>query len=140
MLWRRRNNPGSSAFALTLLSLSVWSFASIFEAGALTAENKIFWSKWQYFGITTISPLWFIFSAQFTGREKILTRPVRYLIWVIPVITLALANTNELHGLIWKGVEVVDEGFYLGIYDHNIGFISILGTAMSCFSSGRSGW
>ena len=88
----------------------------------MTAEHKIFWSKWQYFGITTISPLWFLFSAQFTGREKILTRPIRYLIWVIPAITLVLANTNELHGLIWKSVEVVNEGFSLGVYDHNIGF------------------
>jgi len=94
MTWRRRINPGSIPFALLMLSLFVWSFASIFEAGVMAAEGKIFWSKLQYIGIINVSPLWVYFTVEFTGRDKFLKTKWGWLLWVIPVITLFLAFTN----------------------------------------------
>ena len=122
LLWKRRNNPGSTHFALFLLSLSIWSFASLFELGAITAEQKMFWSKWQYLGITTISPLWFIFTAIYTKRERIIQPKLRKWLWIVPIATLVLAFTNEYHGLVWEKIEVVHQDFYIGVYDHSYVF------------------
>jgi len=122
MAWKRRANSGSIPFALMMLSLTIWSFASIFEAGAMTVSGKIFWSKCQYLGITTVSPLWIIFSAEYTGRNKILTDKTRWMIWVIPQATLVMALTNELHHLIWADVSVISDVFHLGYYTHGIVF------------------
>ena len=60
----RRSNPGNRQFALLMISLTIWSFSSIFEAGALTVEGKLTWSKMQYLGAVSISPLWFLFTAE----------------------------------------------------------------------------
>jgi len=122
MLWRRRLNPGSTPFAFTMLSLTIWSLASVFEAGAVSSEGKIFWSKWQYLGITTVSPLWLFFSAQYTRRYKNTPKYLRRLIWVIPVATLILTFTNEMHHLIWTNVSVLEDNFFIGYYQHGIAF------------------
>jgi len=124
MAWKRRANSGSIPFALLMMSLTIWSFASIFEAGAMTVNGKIFWSKCQYLGITTVSPLWIIFSAEYTGRNKILTDKTRWMIWIIPQATLVLALTNELHHLIWTDVSVVLDVFHLGYYTHGSMFFA----------------
>ena len=126
MVWKRKINPGSVPFVLMVLSLATWSLASIFEAGAMTANGKIFWSKWQIFGATTVTPLWLIFAAEYTGKSKFLTRKTRWMIWVIPIATLSLAFTNELHHLIWVAVTVMPDALHIGYYTHGIGFYMIV--------------
>ncbi len=122
MTWKRRINPGSGLFVLLMLSLATWSFASVFEAGAMTANGKIFWSQWQYFGITTVSPLWLLFAGEYTGKSEFLTKKTLWLIWVIPLATLLLVFTNELHHLIWTNVTVTLDALHLGYYTHGIAF------------------
>ena len=126
MVWKRNTNPGSVPFVLMTLSLAAWSFASIFEAGAMTANGKIFWSKWQIFGATTVTPLWLIFAAEYTGKNEFLTKKTRWMVWVIPITTLLLAFTNEMHHLIWTAVTVMADALHLGYYSHGIGFYVIV--------------
>ncbi len=122
MTWKRRNNPGSIPFVLLMMSLAIWSFASIFEAGAMLVNEKLFWSKWQYLGITIVAPLWILFSTEYTGRKKNLTRAFRWLLWVIPLITLLLTSTNEFHGLTWSEVSILPGTVNTGIYERGIVF------------------
>lgn len=134
----RKANPGNRQFALLMLSLSVWSFASIFEAGALSVAGKLVWSKWQYIGVASISPLWLIFAAEYTNQKKLLSGSLKYLVWVIPFITLILAFTNEFHGLLWKEIYISETSVnHVAIYNHgswfpvHIGFsylVLIIGT------------
>jgi len=137
MTWRRRINPGSIPFALLMLSLFVWSFASIFEAGAMAAEGKIFWSKLQYIGIINVSPLWVYFTVEFTGRDKFLKTKWGWLLWVIPVITLFLAFTNfELHNWVWTGVEVSGEASHIADYSHGAAFYIHTAFSYACLLTG----
>ena len=41
MTSQRRSNPGNMPFSLLMLSLAIWSFASIFESGAITPDGKL---------------------------------------------------------------------------------------------------
>jgi diguanylate cyclase (GGDEF)-like protein/PAS domain S-box-containing protein len=122
MTWRRRNNVGSIPFALLMLALAIWSIASIFEAGAMMMDQKLFWSKCQYIGITAVGPLWILFSAEYTGRKKKLTSGLRWLLWVIPLITLLLTFTNEYHGLTWSEIYILPGTINDGYYEHGIIF------------------
>ncbi|MDP2965204.1 MAG: diguanylate cyclase [Pelolinea sp.] len=124
----RKANPGNRLFALLMLSLSVWSIASIFEAGALSAAGKLTWSKWQYFGVVSISPLWLLFTAEYTNQKKFMSSSLRHLVWVIPIITLVLAFTNEYHDLLWKEIYIPENAVnHVAIYDHGFWFVIHIG-------------
>ncbi len=58
----------------------------------------------QYLGIVCVPPLWLSLTVQYTGREHWLSRRNLALLAIIPLLTLALVWTNEMHGLIWKQV------------------------------------
>lgn len=120
VLWRR-STPGSLYFSLNLISLSIWSFASIFEAGALTVEGKFISSVWQYIGIASLSPFWVYFSAEYSGHKKVFKRPYVWLIWIIPVLAFLLAATNNFHGLIWRDI-LLPQGSIGNIADYVHGY------------------
>ena len=123
VVMERKANPGNLQFALLMLSLFVWSSATIFEAGALSAAGKLTWSKIQYFGAVSISPLWLLFTAKYTQQKKFISNPLWYLIWIIPLITLSLALTNEYHGLLWKGIYIPETAVNnIAVYDHGFWF------------------
>ncbi|MBM3136674.1 MAG: hypothetical protein FJZ98_00620 [Chloroflexi bacterium] len=71
VLWRRAS-PGSLPFALSLISLVIWSFASIFESGALTIPGRHVSSVGQYIGIASLSPFWLYFCAEYSGKKRYL--------------------------------------------------------------------
>ena len=117
MTWRRRSNPGNVPFSLLMLSLCTWSFASIFESGALSTEGKLFWSKWQYIGIALLPALWLYFSAEFTN-QKVFQEKTRWIIFTIPIITLCMAFTNEYHHLLWSDIILQPGSLNIAIYVH----------------------
>lgn len=117
MTWRRRSNPGNVPFTLLMFSLCIWSFASIFEAGAVSSGNKFFWSKWQYIGIASLPPLWLYFTAEFTN-QKLFREHLRWIILIIPAITLLLAFTNEYHHLLWSNIILQPGLLNIAIYEH----------------------
>ena len=114
---RRRANPGTIQFTLLMLSLCIWSFATIFEAGAITLDGKLFWSKWQYIGIASLPPLWLYFTAEFTN-QNFLNKISSRMILIIPLITLALAFTNEYHHLLWANVYIRSGPDNIAVYNH----------------------
>jgi len=123
VVMERKSNPGYRQFSLLLLSLTIWSFASIFEAGALSVADKLFWSKIQYFGAVTISPLWFLFAAEYTLQEKFLKNISRNLIWLIPSVTLILALTSQYHALLWEEITIPENSVnHVAIYNHGVWF------------------
>ena len=122
VLWRRAS-PGSLPFALSLISLAVWSLASIFEAGALSVPGRFVSSVWQYVGIASLSPLWLYFCAEYSGQRKVFERPYRWLIWIIPVVTQILAISNNSHRLIWREIIIPEDAAgSIAVYDHGFFF------------------
>ena len=117
MTWRRRSNPGNIPFSILMISLCTWSFASIFEAGAVSPEGKLFWSKWQYIGITSLPPLWLYFAAEFTNQKSFREKS-RWILLIIPAITLIMAFTNEHHHLLWSDIILQPGPLNIAYYVH----------------------
>jgi PAS domain S-box-containing protein len=70
--------------------------------------NKLFWAKFQYFGIVTIPLTWFIFAVHYMGAPGWFDRWFKYRIFltIVPLLTLLLVWSNEYHGLVWRSVHL----------------------------------
>ncbi len=104
--WLRRHSRGGNYFFWMALAATVWVFAYALEAISPGLSAKVFWAKMQYFGIASISTLWFLFAAVYSQKNQWLNRNIFALLWVVPVITFSLVMTNEFHNLIWTSIEL----------------------------------
>ena len=105
---RRRRGPGSQALSVLILGASLWSLGYAFETLSSSLAIKLFWEKFEFLGIVIIPLAWFTFVAQFLGYPKWMGRILKQkvLLGIIPVVTLVLVWTNELHNLVWTNVEL----------------------------------
>src|SRR2546429_8441557 len=99
---RHQDLRGAGLFTLFCLAAVEWSFTYALEVVNVDLPGKIFWSKIEYLSIAFGPLLWLAFVLRYTRRDKWLNRRVWIPISVIPIITVVLVFTNELHGLIWS--------------------------------------
>lgn len=120
--WRKWKHPGALYLALLMLAVTVSSFTSAGELAAYNIASKITWSKFSYLGFVSIAPLWLLFATAYSQASFFLSRLRLVALWILPVVTLLLAATNELHGLIWPTITPIssESGAWL-IYTHGIG-------------------
>lgn len=124
--WRRRAVPGAISLSLLMLSAGFWALAYCLELSASSLQAQILWSKIEYLGIVNIPVLYLVFALEYAKQENYLKRRKTLLLWVIPVLTLILTWTNELHALIWSNFHQVilnndlilrvDHGIFFWIY------------------------
>ena len=106
-----------------MLAVALWTFTTALDLSAVRLEDKIFWSKIQYIGIFSIPVFLFLFIYYFFSNEKTFSKKYLLLLWIIPIITMLLAFTNEYHSLIWTGFSpspLTDSN--LIIYHHGLWF------------------
>lgn len=138
--WKRRAVPGAISLALMLVAAGVWALAYAIELSVTSLQAQIFWSKVEYLGIVNIPVLYLVFSLEYAKQERYLSKRSTLLLWVIPVITLLLTWTNELHGLIWSSIRqinfnnnlvfAVDHGTFFWIYAAYSYILLIAGTVI----------
>ena len=113
LAWRRRSLPGATPFALLMLAVAEWSLGYALELGSADLPTEVFWVQVEYLGIVSVPTMWLVFVLQYTGRKKWLTRRNTALLAIVPLVTLLLAWTNDLHGLIWSDVKQDTSGSFL---------------------------
>jgi PAS domain S-box-containing protein len=115
---RHREVRGAFAFSLMMASMTAWALFLALEYSVVEIENKILFSKFQYFGIATIGLTWFLFAYGYNQSRKL---PGQNYLWLtaIPILVIILAFTNEYHRLLWPEIRPVSAvpGADL-IYDH----------------------
>lgn len=135
ILWHRRKVRGAKWLSLVMLSMSIWGVAAAFENAAVAIPAKIFWAKFQYLGVTTSSPLLFIFAYNHrhfqeyheprteTGLRAPINWKLMLSLWIIPVVTALLVWSNEWHHLIWTGYHLVSTDVAeILVYSHGVWF------------------
>ncbi len=103
--WRRRETPGAAPLALIMLAVAVWAGLNLLEQAVVGFQSKLFFGKADYLGIASVPPLWLIFALSYCGLNRFLTRRNLILLWIIPVITIGMALTNDLHSWMWHVTE-----------------------------------
>lgn len=116
--WRRQGVPGSKVLALAMLFSAGWTLASAIEAAVVGQSAKVLFSKIAYIGFTPTAVLLLTFVFVYSRQVKVRGFATIFALWFIPMVTLALAWTNELHGLIWTGYTPGSQAENVLIYHH----------------------
>jgi signal transduction histidine kinase len=118
--WRKRHEMSwAIPFTIVVVAIAIWSVFYAFEIGATSLETKTLWAQFQYIGIALIPFGWFLLAMGYSGREAWLTRRRVGTLLIIPVLTIFLAFTNELHGLHWSNITLNNAGpftVFSGVY------------------------
>ena len=110
--WRRRPVPGATLFALLMLAVAEWSLGYALELGSADLPSQVFWARVEYLGIVTVPVTWLALVLQYTKRERWLTPRNLALLATVPLVTLLLAWTNDLHGLLWSEIRLDTSGSF----------------------------
>lgn len=104
--WRRRPVPGTAEFAFFAAAVSLWCFGAAIGFSRADLPGKILASKVEYIGVVSAPPLWLLCMGAYTGVLRGWPRWQLASLAVIPLTTLVLVWSNELHGLIWSHLEL----------------------------------
>ena len=122
--WQRRAGA-REAIPLVLLALACgeWALGYALEIAGADLSTKIFWGKSQYIGIGTVPLLWVIFASAHSIPGIRLTSRHLILLSILPLITIALAFTTDLHGLIWSNIQLDAVGTFSALkFTHGFWF------------------
>jgi PAS domain S-box-containing protein len=108
--WRRRSVPSAASCALLMLAAAEWSLGYAFELWSPDLPSKLFWGNVAYLGVVVVPVAWLAFGLQYTGREKCLTRRNVALLSIVPLATLLLIWSNDLHGLFYSSTGLTTSG------------------------------
>ena len=111
--WRYRRTPGVTSFSLMMLILFQWSAAYILELAATELSSKIFWIKFMFAGVVATPVAWLVFALEYTGRKAWTTRLRLLLLSILPLITMGIILTNDIHQLFWTSASLAHEGGFL---------------------------
>jgi PAS domain S-box-containing protein len=128
--WRKRPAPGAAPFFIMMLAVAEWTFGYALELSSADLQSIVFWAKIEYLGIVVGPVAALVLALEYTGHESWLTFRGRVMLTIVPIITVALVWTNELHGLIWSAVRI-DKSTSIALLDVEYGVWFILHTAYS---------
>lgn len=100
--WSHRAVSGASALTFLALAAGDFTIGYALEIAGADLATKLFWSKVEYIGVTTIPLLWLVFCYNYFNQNRPLPLRVIAVLGIVPLITLVLVFTTEYHGLIWS--------------------------------------
>ncbi|MEN8182424.1 MAG: histidine kinase N-terminal 7TM domain-containing protein [Myxococcota bacterium] len=112
LLWVARGGWTAlrTPLSIVLGGLAIWSLGSAFEILLLDPEAQLRATQFSYLGIVSVTPALAVAAARATGRARWLSPRRLALLAIVPAMTLGLALTNEVHGLIWSEIRVDTAG------------------------------
>jgi len=105
---KRRGAPGSVPLMWLMLAIAHWCLTSALHTVTPEMAGRVFWAKVQYLAIPSVPPLWLLFALDY-GQWRVVSGDRLALLWAIPLLTLAMAWTNEWHGWLWSSITPASE-------------------------------
>ncbi len=107
------------SLSFIMICISIWSFGYALELKSIEFSQKVFWAKFEYFGIASIAVAWLIFVLEYVGKRKYITPRNVIILFFDPIITVILVWNNEFHHLIWKSIEMKNyAGFSILVFKY----------------------
>ena len=103
----RRGVPGGTPFGWMMLAIAWWSFTSALHTITVDFQTRVLIAKFQYLGVAPIGVLWLLFTTEYSRIAWPAPRLTRAIVWIVPMLTLALVATNERHYFHWRAIEEV---------------------------------
>jgi PAS domain S-box-containing protein len=103
-LWAVRHAAGAVELMLCSLACGVWSFGYYFEILVPGLAEKLFWAKFEYLGIATVTVWVLLFIIRYTGLTTRLNFWHMLALLFIPLMTIIFTATNEAHAWMWTSI------------------------------------
>jgi len=105
-----KSGPVTKKFAWVMLTIATWAIAYSIELTQTTLEGMLWWIRVEYLGIGLLPACWIIFMIEYVGNRHWLTRANLLMIFAIPITTIVLVWTNNLHHLHYQQASVDTSG------------------------------
>ncbi|UGV41558.1 PAS domain S-box protein [Methanococcoides orientis] len=103
-------------FSMLLFSVAIYSIFYALEISSTTMVTSLFFYKLQYVGIVLIPVFLLLFSISYTREDKWSTPSRIFALFIVPVITLILVFTTEMHHLFHEVIYIKTTGPLFGLY------------------------
>ena len=108
-IWKRKGERVCRFMMIILLSVMVWSMMHTLQMIVDDHQLKLLFAKLTYIGITMIPPSWFLVACIYTRNlQALVDTRYRYLLYILPVLTLFLRLTDDYHHLIWSSASFIE--------------------------------
>lgn len=104
--WLHRSTNGARAFALFMAAVAIYVLGYSLELASQDLGRMLFWSKIEYIGTLSFPTIYMVFTAQFSGTSKWLTRRNMSFLFIIPVIFLLIKFADGQIHLIYAATNV----------------------------------
>jgi diguanylate cyclase (GGDEF)-like protein len=115
-LWKRRAKESVQALILLFISLAGWSVGYSFEQMVQVLPAKTLWLKFEFIGLCWLTTFWLFFCIRYTGKYELTRKRFFSIFSWVPIITLGMVFTNELHNLFWSEINLKSE-FGMVVFD-----------------------
>ena len=122
LVLRQRNIPGKAALVLLMAAALELSITNTLEVASVDMAAKIFWAKVEYVGTQSGPVLFLMFALEYTYQTEWLRSRNIVLLWLVPIASMIMAATNELHKLVWTSITLNPLYPAVLIYGHGFWF------------------
>jgi len=113
IFWKKKKIIPGRTLSLMMFSVSVWAFGCALALQSGTLEGTYFWERFKYIGLLSVPSIWYIFSLQWTGHTRKISRRFRVFLIGTPLFLLAAVLSDPLHHLVWTEFEPIFLGPFL---------------------------
>jgi len=106
--WKRRHAPGIIPILVLFVAATIWSAASAVSLANTDLAIAISMGWLAYPAIVTIPIAYLLFALWYTEHENPPSRLFLALLFVIPVLSICLLVTNDLHHLYYTGFSAIE--------------------------------
>ena len=110
--WRRRTGRGALPFTLLMAAVTFWTLSYILELSGTTLEAKLLGLKLSFIAVVIGPTVLLIFALFYTNRGAWIRWPRWLVIILVPVLTLILVWTWDLHHLFWSEISMQPQAGY----------------------------
>jgi PAS domain-containing protein len=118
VLVRRRAGSAGLWLALVILASGFWAALDALDLQLATVAAKRLLSQIQYPAIVSVAPCFFHAAAALARAEARIHRGIRLAVWLIPVLTVAVAWTSHWHVWLWREITIPNPSTNLGVYEY----------------------
>ena len=115
---RKKLIAGYKPFSLMMIAIAVYALGYALELSSSTLERIFFSLKIEYLGIVCFPAFWVLMALQSTGVFHIPRKRLVISLFIIPVLTLAVLYTNNIHQLYYRNFAMnPDSPFPMVMFD-----------------------
>lgn len=103
-IWKMKDAPGARYYILLTFMSAIFTFAYAFELMSTSLEEIRLWLRIEYIALPFIPVFILLMCLDYVGQR--LKPWLNYALFVIPFITIFMHNTNNLHFLYYKSMEL----------------------------------